>query len=144
MLRQASSTPLDTICNFNRPHQSLSLFQALPKSSLGTSLGLGGAKRTSQLDSPLYLQGQLWGPHHLSHGSWGWGTQPAHQLVVRQAGLRLRHKRSFATVHPLAPSDLTCRLRLLPMPTGQLVAATLQAMELKWVASLQSRWWLPL
>ncbi len=127
MLRQASSTPLDTICNFNRPHQSLSLFPALPKSSLGTSLGLGGAKRTSQLDSPLYLQGRLWGPHHLS-----------------QAGLRLRLIRSFATVHPLAPSDLTCRPRLLPMPTGQLVAATLQAMELKWVASLQPRWWLPL
>jgi len=33
----------------------------------------------------LSLQRQLWGPHHLSLGVWGWGSQPAHQLVVRQA-----------------------------------------------------------
>jgi len=49
MLRQASSTSLAPICNFNRPHQSLSLIPALSKSSLGTPLGLGGAQRTSQL-----------------------------------------------------------------------------------------------
>ena len=49
MLRQASSTPLAPICNFNRPHQSLSLISALSKLSLGTPLGLGGAQRTSQL-----------------------------------------------------------------------------------------------
>ncbi|DBB12192.1 TPA: hypothetical protein ACH3X3_006298 [Trebouxia sp. C0006] len=49
MLRQASSTPSGPICNFNRPHQSLSLIPALSKSSLGTHLGLGGAQRTSQL-----------------------------------------------------------------------------------------------
>ena len=98
----------------------------------------GPAHQPAQLGSPLYLQGQLWGPHHLSLGVWGWGSQPAHQLVVRQAGLRLRLIRSFATKHPLAPSGLTCRPRVLPMPTsGQSVAETLQAMELRWVGSMQ-------
>ena len=98
----------------------------------------GPAHRPAQLGSPLYLQGQLWGPHHLSLGVWGRGSQPAHQLVVRQAGLRLRLIRSFATKHPLAPSGLTCRPRVLPMPTsGQSVAETLQAMELRWVGFMQ-------
>ena len=50
---------------------------------------------SAQLDDPLYLQGQLWGPHHLSLGVWGRGGQPAHQLVVRQAGQRLQLIRSF-------------------------------------------------
>jgi len=49
MLRQASSTPLTPDCNFNRPHQSLSLIPALSMSSLGIPLGLGGTQRTSQL-----------------------------------------------------------------------------------------------
>ena len=58
--------------------------------------------------------------------------------MVRQAGLRLRLIRSFATKHPMAPSGLTCRPCLLPMPTsGQSVAETLQAMELRWVVSMQ-------
>ena len=98
----------------------------------------GPAHQPAQLGSPLYLQGQLWGLHHLSLGVWGWDSQPVHQLVVRQASLRLRLIRSFATKHPLAPSGLTCRPRLLPMPTsGQSVAETLQAMELRWVGSVQ-------
>ncbi len=75
MLRQASSTSLAPICNFNRPHQSLSLIPALSKSSLGTPLGLGGAQRQpAQPGRPLYLQDQLWGPHHLSFGVRGWGS----------------------------------------------------------------------
>ena len=49
MLRQASSILSAPICNFNRPHQSLSLVPALSMSSLGTPLGLGGARHTSQL-----------------------------------------------------------------------------------------------
>ena len=53
MLRQASSTSLAPICNFNRPHQSLSLIPALSMSSLGTPLGLGGAQRTSQLSQAV-------------------------------------------------------------------------------------------
>ncbi|DBA70246.1 TPA: hypothetical protein ACH3X2_012153 [Trebouxia sp. C0005] len=57
-------------------------------------------------------------------------SQPAHQLVVKPAGLRLRLIRSFATKHPLAPGGLTCRPRLLPMPaSGQSVAETSQAIE---------------
>ncbi len=79
----------------------------------------GPAHQSAQLDDPLYLQGQLWGPHHLSLGVLGWGSQPAHQLVVRQAGQRLRLIRSFATKHPLAPSGLTCRPRLLPLPASE-------------------------
>jgi len=98
----------------------------------------GPPRQPAQLGSPLYLQGQLWGPHHLSLGVRGCGSQPAYQLEVKQAGLRLRLIRSFATKHPLAPSGLTYRPRLLPMPTsGQSVAETLQAMELRWVASMQ-------
>ncbi|DBA89799.1 TPA: hypothetical protein ACH3X2_004670 [Trebouxia sp. C0005] len=62
----------------------------------------GPAHQSGQLDIPLYLQGPLWGQHHLSLGVWGWSSQPAHQLVVKQAGLRLRLIRSFATKHPLA------------------------------------------
>ncbi len=71
----------------------------------------GPAHQPAELGSPLYLQGQLWGPHHLSLGVWYWGSQPAYQLVVRQAGLRLRLIRSYATKHPLAPSGLICRPR---------------------------------
>jgi len=99
----------------------------------------GPAHQSAQLGNPLYLQGRLWGPHHLSLGVWGWGSQPAHQLVVRQAGQRLRLIRSFATKHPLAPSGLTCRPRLLPLPASeQSVAETLHAMEVKWVASMRA------
>ena len=98
----------------------------------------GPSAPASSARQSLYLQGQLWGPHHLSVGVWGWGSQLGHQLVVRQAGLRLRLIRSFATKHPMAPSGLTCRPCLLPMPTsGQSVAETLQAMELRWVVSMQ-------
>ena len=43
------------------------------------------------------------------------------------------------TKHPLAPSGLTCRPRLLPLPTSeQSLAETLQAMEVRWVASMQA------
>ena len=62
----------------------------------------GPAHHSAQLDSPLYLQGQLWGPHHLSLGVWGWGSQPAHMvhhLVVRQAGQSLRLIRCFPSKH---------------------------------------------
>ncbi len=64
--------------------------------------------------------------------------RPSELYILRQAGQRLRLIRSFATKHPLAPSGLTCRPRLLPMPaSGQSVAETLQAMEVRWVASMQ-------
>ena len=98
----------------------------------------GPTHQPAQVGSPLYLQGHLWGPHHVSLGVRGWGSQPAHQLVVRQTGLRLRLIKCIATKHPLAPSGLTCRPSLLPMPTsGQSVDETLQAMELRWVAAMQ-------
>ncbi len=43
------------------------------------------------------------------------------------------------TKHPLAPSGLTCRPRLLPLPASeQSVAETLHAMEVKWVASMRA------
>ncbi|DBA97741.1 TPA: hypothetical protein ACH3X3_012621 [Trebouxia sp. C0006] len=84
----------------------------------------------------LVLARSAVGPANLSLGVWGWGSQPAHQLVVRQAGLRLRLSRCFATKHPLAPSDLTWGPHLLPT-SGQSVDETLQAMELRWVAAMQ-------
>ncbi len=71
----------------------------------------------------------------------GCGVGAVSQLISwwsNKAGLRLRLIRSFATKHPLATSGLTCRPRLLPVPTsGRAVAETLQAMELRWVASMQ-------
>jgi len=65
--------------------------------------------------------------------------QPASSSVGGQrSGLTLTAHQVFATKHPLAPSGLTCRPRLLPMPTsGRSVDETLQAMELRWVASMQ-------
>jgi len=60
--------------------------------------------------------------------SGGCGSAPALRLI-----------RSFATKHPLAPSGLTCRPRLLPLPASeQSVAETLHAMEVKWVASMRA------
>ena len=51
----------------------------------------GGSSRPSaQSSAALYSQGPLWGPAHLSLGVWGWGQQPAHQLVVCEASQRLR------------------------------------------------------
>ena len=85
----------------------------------------------------MYLQGVLWGPQHLSLGVWGWGNQPAHQLIVKQASQRLRLIQAFATKHPLAPQGLTCRPRLLPLPdSAQPPAQALQSMEARWVASI--------
>ena len=98
----------------------------------------GPGHQPAQLSTPLYLQGQLWGPHHLSLEVWGWGGQPAHQLVVKEASRRLRLIKAFATKHPLAPRGLTCRPRLLPLPASEHSASeTLQAMEARWVASIQ-------
>ncbi len=127
---QLLQTPSEPVSNPS-PVQVISWYPSRP--------WRGPAHQSAQLDNPLYLQGQLWSPHHLSLGVWGWGSQPAHQLVVRQAGQRLRLIRSFATKHPLAPSGLTCRPRLLPLPASeQSVAETLHAMEVKWVASMRA------
>ncbi len=140
MLRQASFTSLP-------PHLQLQQTPPEPVSSPSpvqviswypSRTWRGPTYQQAQLGSPLYLQGQLWGPQHLSLGVWGWGSQPAHQLVVRQAGIRLRLIRCFATKHPFTPSGLTCRPRLLPMPTlGRSVDETLQTIELRWVAAMQ-------
>ena len=99
----------------------------------------GPDHQPAQLTTPLYLQGVLWGPQHLSLGVWGWGSQPAHQLIVKQASQRLRLIQAFATKHPLAPKGLTCRPRLLPLAqSGQSPAQALQAMEARWVASMHA------
>ena len=79
------------------------------------------------------LQGSSSSPPSTSHCHAAIGRLKRATLLQR-----LRLIRSFATKHPLAPSGLTCRPRLLPMPTsGQSVAETLQAMELRWVGSMQ-------
>ena len=75
----------------------------------------GPAQQSAQSPAALYSQGQLWGPDHLSLGVWGWGKQPAHQLVVREASQRLRLIQ--AQRHDvLAPGTLVYRPRLLPLP----------------------------
>lgn len=94
---------------------------------------------SAQSAPPLFAQGHLYGPHHLSLGVWGWGQQPAHQLVVRQASLRLRLIQAFAKRHPIAPIGLTCRPRLMPLPgSDHSPAQVLQAMESRWVAAMQA------
>ncbi|KAL3148211.1 hypothetical protein ABBQ38_008609 [Trebouxia sp. C0009 RCD-2024] len=51
-----------------------------------------GAVEAQPAQSTVALSSQrpLYGPDHLSLGVWGWGQQPGHQLVVRQASQRLR------------------------------------------------------
>ncbi|KAL3136231.1 hypothetical protein ABBQ32_007243 [Trebouxia sp. C0010 RCD-2024] len=98
----------------------------------------GPAQQSAQSTVALYSQGRLWGPEHLSWGVWGWGQQPAHQLVVRQASQRLRLIQ--ARKHGiLAPGALTCEPRLLPS-LGSVLTPTqvLQALESRWTASMQA------
>ena len=99
----------------------------------------GPTHQPAQRAAPLYAQGQLWGPAHMSYGVWGWGSQPAHQLIVKHASERLRLIQAFASRHPVSPQGLTCRPRLLPQPgSHQTPAQVLQLMEARWVSSLQS------
>ncbi|KAL3147942.1 hypothetical protein ABBQ32_002391 [Trebouxia sp. C0010 RCD-2024] len=65
----------------------------------------GPAQQSAQSTVALYSQGRLWGPEHLSWGVWGWGQQPAHQLVVRQASQRLRliQARKHGILAPASP-----------------------------------------
>ena len=93
---------------------------------------------TESASTTLYSQGQLWGPNHLSMGGWGWGQQPAHQLIVRQASQRLRLIQ--AQKHGiLSPGALIYRPRLLPLPgSNQTSAQVLQELESKWTASMQA------
>ncbi|KAL3135277.1 hypothetical protein ABBQ38_006249 [Trebouxia sp. C0009 RCD-2024] len=76
--------------------------------------------------------------HIVSLGVWGWGQQPGHQLVVRQASQRLRLIQ--AGKHGiLAPGTLTCQPRLLPSLGSDLTPAeVLQALESRWTASMQA------
>ena len=71
-------------------------------------------------------------------GVWGWGQQPAHQLIVRQASQRLRLIQ--AQKHGiLSPGALIYRPRLLPLPgSNQTSAQVLQELESKWTASMQA------
>ena len=98
----------------------------------------GPTRQPTQSAAVLYSQGQLWGPNHLSMGVWGWGQQPAHQLIVRQASQRLRLVQ--AQKHGiLTPGASVCRPRLLPLPgSDQTSAQVLQELESRWTASLQA------
>ena len=70
---------------------------------------------------------------------WGWGQQPAHQLVVRQVSQRLRLIKAFGGKHPLATSGLTCPLRVLPrLGSVHTPTQALQEMESRWIASIQA------
>ncbi|KAL3152948.1 hypothetical protein ABBQ38_012249 [Trebouxia sp. C0009 RCD-2024] len=82
----------------------------------------GPTQQPAQSTVALYSQGPLYGPDHLSLGVWGWGQQPGHQLVVRQASQRLRLVQ--ARKHGiLAPGTLTCQPRLLPSLGSDLTPA---------------------
>ncbi|KAL3149874.1 hypothetical protein ABBQ38_013239 [Trebouxia sp. C0009 RCD-2024] len=98
----------------------------------------GPTQQPAQSTVALYSQGPLYGPDHLSLGVWGWGQQPGHQLVVRQASQRLRLIQ--ARKHGiLAPGTLTCQPRLLPSLGSDLTPAeVLQALESRWTASMQA------
>ena len=70
---------------------------------------------------------------------WGWGQQPAHQLVVRQVSQRLRLIKAFGGKHPLATSGLTCPPRVLPrLGSVHTPTQALQEMESRWTASIQA------
>ncbi len=85
----------------------------------------------------LYLQGSSLGPQYFPLGLWGWAGQPAHQLVVKQASLRLCLIQSFAGKLRPGPG-VTCRPRLLPVPgTNQTPDQVLSAVEARWVTSIQ-------
>ncbi|DBB10321.1 TPA: hypothetical protein ACH3X3_001882 [Trebouxia sp. C0006] len=109
MLRQASSTLLAPICNFKRPHQSLSVIPALSKSSLWALEG--PAHQPAQLGSPLCLQGQL-GP--ASSVAWGVGLgQSASSSVDGQtSGPTLTAYQVFGHQAPIGPE----RCDLPPTP----------------------------
>ena len=101
----------------------------------GTPLGLGGAQRTSQLSkavSPFTCK--------VSCGAWiifTWGVglgQSASPSADGQTsqGPTLTAHQIFCHQAPIGPSGLTCRPRLLLLPTsGQSIAETLQAMEVR-------------
>ena len=98
----------------------------------------GPSRPSAQSATTLYSQGPLWGPGHLSLWVWGWGQQPAHQLVVREASHRLRLIQAQRS-KVLAPGTLVCRPRLLPLPgSNQLPTEVLQELESKWAASIQA------
>ncbi|KAL3158609.1 hypothetical protein ABBQ38_010419 [Trebouxia sp. C0009 RCD-2024] len=98
----------------------------------------GPTQQPAQSTVALYSQGPLYGPDHLSLGVWGWGQQPGHQLVVRQASQRLRLIQ--ARKHGiLAPGTLTCQPRLLPSLGSDLTPTeVLQALKSRWTASMQA------
>ncbi len=75
----------------------------------------------------MYLQGQLWGPHHLSFGVWGWGSQPAHQLVAYAYG-----SSGVCQQAPIGPE----RYDLPPAPFAN---ANIGAMEFRWVHFLSDQ-----
>ncbi len=110
--------------------------QPFPGHLLGSLQALEGPNApASSARQSLILARSAVGP--ASSVTWGVGVgQPACSSVGGQT--RLRIIRCFATKHPLALNGLTCRPRLLPMPTsGQKVDGTLQVKELRWVAAMQ-------
>ncbi len=91
----------------------------------------------AQLDSPLYFATSTVGP--ASSVTWGVGLgQTAISWWSDKRAYAYGSSSVLATKHPMASSGLTCRPRLLPMPTpGEAADETLQAMELRWVAAMQ-------
>jgi len=128
MLSQASSTSSPPICNLNKtPPEPVSNTSPVQVIAWDPSRPWRGpARQPALLGNPLYLQSQLWGPHHLSLGVWGWGSQPAHQLVVRQAGLRLI--RCFASFVQFTADVMLLDISLCQASAVQLAGLTLDGM----------------
>jgi hypothetical protein len=68
----------------------------------------GPAHQQAQLGNPLCLQGLLWGPHHLSLGVWGWGSQP----IIWWSDKRAYANQVFCHQAPIGPE----RFDLPPTP----------------------------
>ena len=99
----------------------------------------GPAAQQSQAGAVQYSQGRLWGPQHLSLGVWGFGQQPAHELIVKEASQRLRLIQAFARGSSTAPAGLTCKPCFMPLPgSGQTPIQVLHATEAKWAAAIRS------
>ena len=99
----------------------------------------GPAAQQQQAVPAQYSQGKLWGAQHLSLRVWGFGGQPAHQLVVKQASQRLRLIQAFARGPSAATAGLTCKPRFMPVPgSDQTPSQLLESTEARWAAAVHS------
>ena len=80
----------------------------------------GPAHQPAQLGSLLYLQDQLWGPHHLSHGVWGWGSPAVQTCCSGQLRLSANPSSGLYTSYRWFINLKLClqRWQTSPLPLG--------------------------